>query len=75
MIKERLNKIFNEVFGKEIMLSENMTANDVEGWDSIAHMNLILAIESEFGINFALGEVQDLKNIGEMIELIEEKLK
>ena len=74
-IVKKLNKIFTNVFGRDIQVTYEMTADDIPEWDSIAHMNLILSIESEFGISFALGEIQDLKNVGEMISLIEEKTK
>lgn len=74
-IVSKLNSIFSDVFYKDVEVNETMTADDIEEWDSIAHMNLILSIESSFGISFALGEIQDLKNIGEMIDLIEEKTK
>ena len=50
------------------------SAATVSGWDSLAHINLVSAIEQEFGIRFALGELEELKNVGEMIDLMEKKL-
>jgi acyl carrier protein len=47
------------------------TAEDVDGWDSLAHARLILALEERFGVEFPAARLFDLKNIGELIELIE----
>ena len=45
----------------------------MEGWDSLAHISLIALVEREFRVKFALGELEELKNIGDMIDLIERK--
>jgi acyl carrier protein len=50
------------------------TADDVDQWDSITHIELITNVEKEFGIRFALGELQELKNVGEMVTLVGRKL-
>lgn len=50
------------------------TARDVPGWDSLAHINIVVAVEQEFEIKFALAELQSLQNIGEMVELVESKI-
>ena len=72
---EKLNAIFCEVFDDEnLLIATEMTANDVEGWDSLSHINLIVAIESEFNIRFSQKELLGLKNIGGMIEIIDSKL-
>jgi len=55
-------------------LTRESNASNVAGWDSLAHINLISAIEQQFGISFTLGELQELKNVGEMIDLMERKL-
>jgi len=57
----------------ELKITPQLTANDVPGWDSLTNINLIFAIEREFKIKFGLGEIQDLKNVSEMIVLIEKK--
>ncbi|MDR1600388.1 MAG: acyl carrier protein, partial [Oscillospiraceae bacterium] len=51
------------------------TAKDVADWDSLAHMNLIVAIEEEFGMRFTMGEVTGMKNVGEMLVIIQERAK
>ncbi len=74
MIKERLQEIFRDVFDDEdLVITEEMTADDIEDWDSLAQINLIIAIEKEFNVKFKLDEVSKLKNIGEMIEKISTK--
>jgi acyl carrier protein len=50
------------------------TAQTVEGWDSLAHVSLIDAVEQEFRVRFALGELEELKNVGDMVDLIAKKL-
>lgn len=74
-IKERLQEIFRDIFDEEdLEIREDMSAKDIEDWDSLAQINLIVAIEKEFGVKFNLDEVSQLKNIGEIINQIETKL-
>lgn len=75
-IKERLQEIFRDIFDEEdLEIREDMSAKDIEDWDSLAQINLIVAIEKEFGVKFNLEEVSQLKNIGEMLSLITKKLE
>lgn len=70
-----MNTIFQDIFEDEsIQIQDSTNANDIEDWDSLNHINLIVAIELEFKIKFALGELEGLKNVGEMVQLIESKL-
>ncbi len=72
---EMLEPIFREVFDDEaIQLKRETTADDIEEWDSLTHMNLVIALELRFKVKFALGELQKLKNVGEMLDLINKKL-
>lgn len=72
--KERLQEIFRDIFDdEELIIREDMSANDIEDWDSLAQINLIIAIEKEFKVKFKLDEVSNLKNIGEMLELLSKK--
>lgn len=78
--RERVQTIFRDLFeDDELILRDSMTAHDVEGWDSLAHINLIIAIESELGIRFAAAEISGLKepsqNVGTFLELIRSKLR
>jgi acyl carrier protein len=70
-ILNKIQKIFRETFYDETIIINNKTnADDIEEWDSFNHINLVSAIEDAFSIRFALGELQDLQNVGDMIELM-----
>ena len=74
-ILSELEPIFRDVLDDPgLHLTRQSNASNVRGWDSLAHINLISAIEQQFAIRFALGELEELKNVGEMIDLIEQKL-
>ena len=74
-IYERLNEVFQDVFDDdEITVNENTTSKDIEDWDSLEHINLIVAVEKEFGIKFNMNEVTSMKNVGEMVTIIEERV-
>lgn len=74
-LQERLNRIFCEVFDDEdITITPEMTANDVDGWDSLSHVNLIVAVEYAFGIRFSQKELLTFKNIGDLLRCIEQKV-
>jgi acyl carrier protein len=68
---ERVNKVFQEVFDdNSINVNDQTTANDIEDWDSLEHINLIVAFEEEFGFKFTMGEVTGMKNVGEAVDII-----
>ncbi len=69
-----LQKIFQDVFDdSDLMISEQTTAQDVDGWDSLAHIRLIVSIEKAFNLRFSASEIGDLANVGEMAQLIARK--
>lgn len=71
----KLTPIFREVFGdNNIELRDNMTADDVERWDSLTHMFMITKVEETFGIRFKLKELNKLKNVGDLCAIIMEKV-
>jgi acyl carrier protein len=73
-IMAELQPIFSDVLDlPTLQLTPQSNATNVEGWDSLAHVNLVVAIEKRFKIKFALGELRDLKNVGEMVDLIQKK--
>ena len=73
---EKLNEVFREVFDDEsITVGEETTSADIEDWDSLEHINLIVAVEKCFGIKFNMGEVSTMKNVGAMADIIEERVK
>lgn len=70
-IYERLNEVFQDVFDDdELKVSDETTAADVDGWDSLMHITLIEAVEDEFDINFDMKTVVKMKNVGEMVDFI-----
>jgi acyl carrier protein len=69
---DRINQVFQEVLDDdEIRISRDTTAQDVEGWDSLMHVTLLVNIEKAFGVRFTSSEVASLKNVGELADLIE----
>lgn len=75
-IFDRLQPIFRDVLQQpDLILARESSANTVEGWDSLSHVNLVWSVEHEFGVRFALGELQDLKNVGELVDLLQRKLE
>ena len=66
-----LNEVFQDVFDDEsITVNDETTANDIEDWDSLEHINLVVAVEKQFNIKFTMGEVNGMKNVGEMVDII-----
>ena len=67
--------VFRDVFDDEsIIIADDTTADDIEDWDSLEHINLITAIEQQFGIKFAMSEATRFKNVGDMIDTIYSKV-
>ena len=69
----RLAEIFEDVFDEEIAVTPQLSAKDVDSWDSLTHIRLLETIERKFNIKFTLPEVRELKNIGELTDLIQTK--
>jgi len=75
-IIQELVPIFRDVLDQpDLVLESKTSASTVDGWDSLAHVNLVVAIEKKYRVKFALGELQALKNVGDMADLIEKKVK
>lgn len=76
VIIEKLSAIFHEVFNDNcIVLQDEMTANDVDNWDSLTHMLMITKVEEVFGIKFKLKELNKLKKVGDLINTLDTKLQ
>jgi acyl carrier protein len=73
-IYERLNTVFHSVFFDDsIRVKAETAAPDVEGWDSVAHVNLMVAVEAEFGVEFTTSELETMETVGDMVRLIKAK--
>lgn len=73
-IYQRINEVFQDVFDDDtITVNANTTADDIEDWDSLEHINLVVAIEEEFGMKFKMSEVTGMKNVGEMVGILMER--
>jgi len=78
-LDQDVQQVFRDVFADdELNLTQEMTALDVPGWDSLGHLNLVIALEKRFGIKFAAAEISRLKedgqNVGSLISLIRSKV-
>jgi acyl carrier protein len=70
-----IQEVFRGVFDQpNLLITRGLNAANVSGWDSLAHMQLLTALEMKYKIHFALGELEDLKNVGDLLDLIETKL-
>ncbi len=68
---EKLTVIFQNNFDDEnIRLTDETSSSDIEGWDSLEQVNLIVTIEDEFGVKFRIDEVNAMRNVGEMVDFI-----
>ena len=75
-ILKEVNAIFIDVLDNEnIVLKTETTANDIAEWDSLNHIQLVVAVEKYFKIRFSSGEIQRWKNVGEMIDSLSAKIK
>lgn len=77
-VREEFQEVFRDVFeDPTLLVTEETTAEDVDGWDSLAHINLIIAIERQFRIKFATAEISRLKdddsNVGSIMALVAQK--
>lgn len=68
---EAVNEIFRDIFDDDaITVGEETCADDIEDWDSFEHINLIAAMEQEFGMKYSMGQIVTMKNVGEMVDII-----
>jgi acyl carrier protein len=70
-----VQEIFRAVFDRpDLVITRESNASNVEDWDSLTHINLVMAIEKKYKIKFALGELKELENVGDLLDLIQKKL-
>ncbi len=74
-IWERLTQVFRDVFDEDVVIGPATTADDIEEWDSVSNIQLLVAIEKSFpGVTFNTGEIASLHNVGEMVAIIEQRV-
>jgi acyl carrier protein len=74
-VLEQLQPIFKEVLDQpELTVTRNSNASNTENWDSLAHIDLIEMVQQRFKVKFALGELQDLKDVGDLVDMIVTKM-
>ena len=74
-ILEIVRRIFREVFDDDTLeVNDSTNSSDIEDWDSLEHISLVISMENEFNLKFDLKEVNKLANVGEMVDLIASKL-
>ncbi len=75
-ITEELSEIFNDVFMRDDMtLTRELSAKDVDGWDSFKQIEIMVSVEERFGIKLNTREIDGLRNVGDLIDVIEKKAK
>jgi len=73
---EELQEVFRSTFeDDELVISRDTSAKDVAGWDSLTHVTLLVSLERRFGIRFKSSEVADLKNVGDLLDLVDRHRK
>ncbi|MBE6658608.1 MAG: acyl carrier protein [Ruminococcaceae bacterium] len=76
VVTAKLTEIFRDIFEEDdIVVTDETTAQDIEGWDSLTHLSMISEVESEFKMRFKMKEITAMKNVGEMITIICERAK
>jgi acyl carrier protein len=74
-VMQKLQVVFQDVFDDNtITINENTTADDIDEWDSLEHITLIGAVEKTFGMRFKMKEVSSMKNVGEMADIILQRI-
>lgn len=74
-ILEKVNEILRDIFEDDtLVITEETTAKDVEGWDSLRHITIIENVEDEFDMRFTMMQVNGMKNVGEMLDIIEKQV-
>ena len=75
VLMAKLQHVFDGVFLQKVEVRRDLSSSDVEEWDSLTHVSLILAVEQAFGIRFRVGEVESTRNLGDLADLIAKRLQ
>jgi acyl carrier protein len=70
-----VQQIFRSVFDRDdLVITRESNAHSVEGWDSLAHINLVMALEKKYKVKFGLGDLSNMENVGDLLNLLDKKL-
>ena len=73
-MQQKIQELFRSIFdAPDLEIRREMNANDVDGWDSITHAEMIAAVEKTFGVKFKLREITKWENVGDMMDTLEKK--
>lgn len=73
-ILAKMQTVFDDVFLDDVKVAPELSANDVEEWDSLLQISLVLGVEKMFNVRFRVGEVEATKNLGEFADLIQRRM-
>jgi acyl carrier protein len=73
-ILAKMQTVFDDVFLEDVKVTPELSANDVEEWDSLLQISLVLGVEKAFNVRFRVGEVENTKNLGEFADLIQRRM-
>lgn len=73
-IVKKLEEIFSDLFDEEISLSDQMSPADIEEWDSLMQISILAAVQDEFDVSFEIDEIVAMKNVGDIVTAIREKI-
>ena len=73
-VLEKLQSVFDQVFLDQVTVTPELSARDVEEWDSLLQITLVVAVEKAFGVRFRVGEVETTQNVGQFADLIARRL-
>ncbi len=71
----KLQTVFDDLFLEPVKVTAELSADDVDEWDSLLHVSLVVAVEKAFGVRFRVGEVEATKNVGDLADLIVRRLE
>ena len=74
-IMNKMQEIFRDVFDDEsLVITEATNAEDIDEWDSLTHITILQSVQDEFGVEFSITEIDNMKNVGDMINAIKQKI-
>lgn len=74
-IMNKMQEIFRDVFDDEsLVITEATNAEDIDEWDSLTHITILQSVQDEFGVEFSITEIDNMKNVGDMIKAIKQKI-